>query len=406
MNQLKETLDSTIMNQDKAFARLSQSLTKQQRRPSDRREWFRISVMTLSIVALAVFSAFYDGLGRQTVHAVSIVSVDINPSFQLKVDANGYVVEVKAMNKDAKTLTVSDLVGWLATDAVKELILRAQTAGFIDTTDDEEDFVLVTTAPVDDEDEDETEELENDLEDEFEDEDETDDVSVILMKATKQQAREAEGKKVPLGLYVINGMVQVNGELMSVSEFLKGDGNLELLEPITVIIPRSELNTKKLIEKFLDKLEDYGVDTTALRTRLETAGEDLVVLKADVLAAWDALDKSDVTAGSTMTQSEIAQARVYLNKMIRELRKAGVDVNPFLERLNAEDVDYAALEADLLAALQAAGVDVPAGSTVKNDDDDEDDEIDEDEDEDDVEDDEDEDDEVEDDEDDEVEDGD
>lgn len=406
MNQLKETLDSTIMNQDKAFARLSQSLTKQQRRPSDRREWFRISVMTLSIVALAVFSAFYDGLGRQTVNAVSIVSVDINPSFQLKVDANGYVVEVKAMNKDAKTLTVSDLVGWLATDAVKELILRAQTAGFIDTTDDEEDFVLVTTAPVDDEDEDETEELENDLEDEFEDEDETDDVSVILMKATKQQAREAEGKKVPLGLYVINGMVQVNGELMSVSEFLKGDGNLELLEPITVIIPRSELNTKKLIEKFLDKLEDYGVDTTALRTRLETAGEDLVVLKADVLAAWDALDKSDVTAGSTMTQSEIAQARVYLNKMIRELRKAGVDVNPFLERLNAEDVDYAALEADLLAALQAAGVDVPAGSTVKNDDDDEDDEIDEDEDEDDVEDDEDEDDEVEDDEDDEVEDGD
>ena len=406
MNQLKETLDSTIMNQDKAFARLSQSLTKQQCRQSDRREWFRISVMTLSIVALAVFSAFYDGLGRQTVHAVSIVSVDINPSFQLKVDANGYVVEVKAMNKDAKTLTVSDLVGWLATDAVKELILRAQTAGFIDTTDDEEDFVLVTTAPVDDEDEDETEELENDLEDEFEDEDETDDVSVILMKATKQQAREAEGKKVPLGLYVINGMVQVNGELMSVSEFLKGDGNLELLEPITVIIPRSELNTKKLIEKFLDKLEDYGVDTTALRTRLETAGEDLVVLKADVLAAWDALDKSDVTAGSTMTQSEIAQARVYLNKMIRELRKAGVDVNPFLERLNAEDVDYAALEADLLAALQAAGVDVPAGSTVKNDDDDEDDEIDEDEDEDDVEDDEDEDDEVEDDEDDEVEDGD
>ena len=406
MNQLKETLDSTIMNQDKAFARLSQSLTKQQCRQSDRREWFRISVMTLSIVALAVFSAFYDGLGRQTVHAVSIVSVDINPSFQLKVDANGYVVEVKAMNKDAKTLTVSDLVGWLATDAVKELILRAQTAGFIDTTDDEEDFVLVTTAPVDDEDEDETEELENDLEDEFEDEDETDDVSVILMKATKQQAREAEGKKVPLGLYVINGMVQVNGELMSVSEFLKGDGNLELLEPITVIIPRSELNTKKLIEKFLDKLEDYGVDTTALRTRLETAGEDLVVLKADVLAAWDALDKSDVTAGSTMTQSEIAQARVYLNKMIRELRKAGVDVNPFLERLNAEDVDYAALEADLLAALQAAGVDVPAGSTVKNDDDDEDDEIDEDEDKDDVEDDEDEDDEVEDDEDDEVEDGD
>ena len=402
MNPLKETLNSTIMNQDKAHARLSQTLAAQQHRRSNRQEWFRIAVMTLSIVALALFSAFYDGLGRQNINAVSIVAIDINPSFQLKVDADGNVVEAKATNKDAQSIDISDLIGWLATDATKEIILRAQAAGFIDTTDDEEDFVLITTAPVNDDDQDETDELEDDLENEFVDEDETDDVSVILMKATKQQAREAEGKKVPLGLYVINGMVQVNGELMSVSEFLKSDANVDLLEPITVLISRNALNTIALIEKFLDKLDDYGVDTTALRTRLETEGEDLVVLKTDVLTAWDALDKSDVVSGSTMTNSDIAKARVYLNRMIRELRKAGVDVNPFLDRLNAEDVDYATLEADLLAALQANGVDVSTGSTVKNDDDDDvdDDEDDEDEDDEDEDDDDDDDDEDDDDEDD------
>lgn len=236
MNQLKETLDSTILSQDQAYTRLSQSVALQNRRQTNRKEWFRIAVMTLSLVSLVVFASFYDGMGRKTINAVSIVSIDINPSFQLKVDADGFVVEAKVTNKDAQSIDISDLIGWPATDAVKEIILRAQTAGFIDNTDDEEDFVLVTTAPVDDDDQDETDELENDLEDEFEGDDDADDVSVILMKATKQQAREAEGKKIPLGLYVINGMVQVNGELMSVSEFLKGEGNLELLEPISVIV--------------------------------------------------------------------------------------------------------------------------------------------------------------------------
>jgi hypothetical protein len=372
MNQLKKTLDSTILSQDQAYARLSQSVALTQHRQSNRKEWFRIAVMTLSILSLVVFASFYDGLGRKTINAVSIVSIDINPSFQLKVDADGLVVEAKATNKDAQSIDISDLIGWLATDAVKEIILRAQTAGFIDSTDDEEDFVLVTTAPIGDDDQDETDELDDDLEEEFDDEDETDDVSVILMKATQQQAREAEGKKIPLGLYVINGMVQVSGEIMSVSEFLKSGANMDLLEPISVLIPRNVKNTVALIEKFLEKLEGYGVDTTALWARLDTAGEDLVILKTDVLAAWDALDKSDVVSGSTMTNSDIAQARVYLNRMIRELRKAGVDVNPFLERLNAEDVDYAALEADLLAALQAAGIDVSTGSTVTDDDDDDD----------------------------------
>jgi hypothetical protein len=389
MTKLKETLKSTTMNQDKAYARLSQSVTLQQNQQTNRKEWLRIAVMTFSLLALTIFATFYDGLGRKTVQAVSIVSIDINPSFQLKVDALGLVLEAKATNHDAQSIDVSDLVGWLATDAVKEIILRAQAAGFIDIEDDEEDYVLVTTAPVGEDDVDETDDLDNDLHDEFDDEDETDDVSVILMKATQQQAREAEGQKVPLGLYVINGMVQVGGELMSVSDFLKSEGNMDLLEPISVLIPRNVVNTLALIEKFLEKLETYGVDTTALWARLEAAGEDLVVLKTDVLAAWDALDKSDVVSGSTMSNSDIAKARVYLNRLIRELRKIGVDVNPFLERLNDENVDYASLESDLLAALQAAGIDVSTGSTVTDDDDDEDDDEDDDDDDDDEDDDED-----------------
>jgi hypothetical protein len=351
MNNLKQAVTQAVLEPDRMYSAVTASAKK----PA--RPMFRVALTSLAVLALTVFG--FTALTPQGVRAVSIVAIDINPSFQLKVDADGKVVEVRAINKEAKTIEVSDLVGWLATDAVKEIILRAQTAGFIDLDDDTEDYVLITTAPIRDEDQDATDELNDDLEDEFDGEDETDDVSVILMKATKQQAFEAEGKKVPLGLYVINGMVQVEGELMSVSEFMKGDGNLELLEPITTIIPRSSLNAKALIEKFLDKLDSFDYDTAAFRSRLANPGEDLLVLKADVMAAWDTLDKTKVNDQSGLTKGETAQTRAYLNRLIRTLERAGVDVEAFKIALATQPVDYVSLEAQLVAALELAGIPVP-----------------------------------------------
>jgi len=351
MNNLKKAVTSSVLDPDRMYTAITASAKKP--------VWpmFRVVLTSLAVLALTVFG--FTALTPQNVRAVSIVAIDINPSFQLKVDAEGKVVEIKAINKDAKTIDISDLEGWLATDAVKEIILRAQNAGFIEIDDETEDYVLITTAPIRDEDQDETDELDDDLEDEFDGEDETDDVSVILMKATKQQAFEAEGKKVPLGLYVINGMVQVDGELMSVSEFMKGDGNLELLEPITTIIPRSSLNAKALIEKFLEKLDSFDYDTAAFRARLANHGEDLLVLKADVMAAWDTLDKTKVDDESGLTKGETAQTRAYLNRLIRTLDRADVAVDAFKVALATEPVDYVSLEAQLVAALEAAGIPVP-----------------------------------------------
>lgn len=360
MNNLNKAVSKAILDEDRLYTTISKKM-------HTTHQWkgLRVALASLAVLALTIFG--FTALSQRDVRAVSIVSIDINPSFQLKVDAEGKVVEAKATNKDAQSIDISDLIGWLATDAVKEIILRAQNAGFIDAEDESEDYVLITTAPIRDEDEEETDELNDDLEDEFDGEDETDDVSVILMKATKQQAFEAEGKKVPLGLYVINGMVQVSGELMSVSEFLKGEGNLDLLETITTIIPRSSLNAKALIEKFLDKLDSYDVDTSAFRVRLANPEEDLVVLKADVLAAWDAVDKSKVVDESGMTKGEIAQTRAYLNRLIRLLKRADVDVSPYETLLATEPVDYADLEAQLVAALETSGTPVPPKPEPDND---------------------------------------
>lgn len=360
MSNLKEAVSKAIFDEDRLYTTISKKM-------NTAHPWkgLRIALAGVAVVALTIVG--FTALSHKDVRAVSIVAIDINPSFQLKVDAEGKVVEAKATNKDAQSIEINDLIGWLATDAVKEIILRAQNAGFIDTEDETEDYVLITTAPVREEDEEETDELDEDLEDEFDGEDETDDVSVILMKATKQQAREAEGKKVPLGLYVINGMVQVNGELMSVSDFLKGDGNLDLLETITTIIPRSSLNARALIEKFLDKLDSYEVDTSAFRVRLANPDEDLVVLKADVLAAWDAVDKSKVVDASGLTKGEIAQTRAYLNRLIRLLKRADVDVSPYETLLKTEPVNYADLEAQLVAALETTGTPVPPKPEPDND---------------------------------------
>lgn len=41
----------------------------------------------------------------------AVLSVDINPSFEFKLDKNQKIIEVETFNQDAKNLSLDDLVG-------------------------------------------------------------------------------------------------------------------------------------------------------------------------------------------------------------------------------------------------------------------------------------------------------
>ena len=358
-------MTSSVMNEDKILNQLRHDLNLKTPKKTKNSFWLRNGIISISLVALVLFGSYYDslrknkGIGSLT---TSIVSIDINPSFTLKVDTNNIVIEIEAENEDAKTITVNDLIGQDAAVVVETIILRAQEAGFL-TDPSQSDYVLVTTAPAEAGDEDAANHLNDLIKAALDKEGVSDDVNVALIKATLQQYFASLDKKIPLGLYVINGLVNVNGEVMTVSEFLKTNGNLELLESIADIVKKSTQNTSSLLERFLDRLERAGVDVSTYRARLGTNGENLAVLKAEVLALWNSLD-ADTKAGSSISETDKTAMVTLINGLLDQLDALGVDVSGYRAYLATDYPDLQGIEKELVSLLKDNGVDTQTGSTL------------------------------------------
>ena len=197
--------------------------------------------------------------------AAAMVSVDINPSFEIYTDADGKVVEIKAVNDDARTLNVTALVGLPVDDAVSGIITLATAAGFINEKDDVEDYVIVSTVMLDTESEDAAKK--QDALDEMitkglaDDTTLPDTTKVAVIKGTQVEMFLANGKDVPMGLYVINGMISKDGVMIPVSEFVSNSDNLKKLKNRAVIVEKGNKNKT-----------DESTDQTA--TTQETAAAD------------------------------------------------------------------------------------------------------------------------------------
>jgi hypothetical protein len=143
-------------------------------------------------------------------------------------------IEIEAVNEDAKILNVSSLVGLPVETAISDITALATTAGFINSTDDVEDYVIVSTVLLTASNEDsdrKQEELDNQIEKGLAaDNTLADTLKVAIIKANQIDMFEAKGKDVPMGLYVINGMIENNGVMIPVSEFVSNSDNLNKLK--------------------------------------------------------------------------------------------------------------------------------------------------------------------------------
>lgn len=248
------------------------------------------SVKLGAIITLASVFAFVSlsqlGLFKSTnVNAITAVyALDINPSFELSVNKQDKVVLITAVNDDAKTMDVDDLYGKDSTYVIEELLRRAKEAGFIDDTDLVEDYAVITTIPMSDDDEDQTDELEEKLDERIKDSEFLQGLNVAVIKADLIALRVAQDKKIPIGLYVINGMVaQADGTYLSAKDFFSNPEYRATFQTKGEIKDAKLDHIKTLILAALDKLDAAGVDTAALRTKLITAtDEELVNLMVEV----------------------------------------------------------------------------------------------------------------------------
>ena len=245
----------------------------------------------------------------------TVMTIDINPSVKLLLDAEDVVISIKAINKDAETLVFDGIVGMKAEDAVERIVDLARAGGFIDIEDLTEDYVLITTVSMDDDDAENEENtaklntLKAKIEAKIENSDSLQEVNVAIIKATKVEMRLAEGKHVPIGLYVAKGKVEVKGEQVTVKEYFSNSEQVKEFENKGVIVDKKDEAKIRMANKFLDKLDKHNYITTDLRTALAAQDADIDAILDEIKAIWGALEGApeDVTIEPTEEDSEMSE---------------------------------------------------------------------------------------------------
>lgn len=235
----------------------------------------KLLMMTGVMIILSGLIVLYNIFDTNTVDvAATVVMIDINPSVKITLDEDEKVISVKAMNDDAKTLNYDDIIGLDVEVAIEIIVLDAKAAGYINENDLEEDYVLITTIPLNNG-QDKTEKVKEKIRNRIENSDELQSVNVAIIKANKVEMLEAEGKKVPVGLYVVNGKITVDGEEMTVKAYFSNSYNVnKFKEKGTVVEKRAEKKREQLM-RYLLRVEKEGVDISSYLLAMDAPDADL-----------------------------------------------------------------------------------------------------------------------------------
>ncbi len=166
---------------------------------------------------------------------VAVLAIDINPSLELHLAADGTVVAFKAMNQDAEKLQLGALIGMPAEAAIEMVIIAARQAGFINSEDDVSDFVILAEAPLDNA-ASEAEPLyamiQSRLQERIRNNEALQNVEIVMIRATEQQMTQAHKDNIGLGLQIMNqNAVQAGlGEAKTVREFFANRERLQLAQ--------------------------------------------------------------------------------------------------------------------------------------------------------------------------------
>ena len=327
MNKLEKSIQKNAFNQEEMLLKIQRETYGLKSKTLFGGNPMKKIIGILALSFTLIFAVWF-GLNQQTPidkdEVVLLVGVDINPSFELSVNRNDNVVKIEALNDDAKTIDVSDLLDQPVEDVVEEIIKRAEQAGFINIDDLEEDYVVVSSVSLID-DEDDQDDLEDEIEDKIKDSEYLQSLNIVQIKATQREKFEAEGKNVPVGLYVINGYVlQEDGTFLSAKEFFSDPENKEAIRNRSNITEEKQERLQLRLEETLNQLEENGFDVTQYRLRLETADyEQMLQIQSELKVESRNYNKSQKPKEDEDEESEITEPRGNSNVLPKENKNAG-----------------------------------------------------------------------------------
>ncbi len=282
--------------------------------------WADIKIMPRLAAAVAVFLLIAGGIigynnlltdrGTQGIlhNVVAFVTVDINPSIQISVDADNKTIAVESLNEDGSNLSLAKLIGLDIDEAIEVFVASARKAGFLDVKDLTDDFVLITTIPLKEDAKAEAGAIEAKIKDKISESTELQNVNVAMIEATVAELAEAQQHSVPAGLVAASGGVVLGDEIRSVQEFFADEERLAAFNDDGEIIEKTFENQAALIEKYLNQMETEGVRVENTKASFQQARKDFIEAKRLFHLARDEYHQA-LKSGD---QSAIAAARIAL----------------------------------------------------------------------------------------------
>lgn len=293
-NKLKLSIEEHAYNEEQMLRQIKSQARLLGIRPTVRKQpiklpkFFMFALTTTMVVAFALLGVAqlsnFNPLQPQPNLITAVYALDINPSFEISVNKQDKVVSITAINDDAKTITIDDLMGKDAASVIETLIKRCEEAGFIDTDDLVDDYILVTSIPMTDKDLEQSTAIAGKINTLTKTSEILQSLNVAVIKSDLITLRIAEGKKIPIGLYVINGMVELPDDSFLTARQFFSDPEYRTTFQTKGAIKETKTNAiKENILVALSKLDAIGVDTAEIKNRLITAeGQDLIDIRNEV----------------------------------------------------------------------------------------------------------------------------
>ncbi len=342
MSELKKGFKKHMYRNESMLNAIHDDLNKKKFNPKK-----LLTVFSAFAVALLLFIGTNDVVNAPIAQPVyATISVDINPSLELTIDVDGYVLEVYSYNADAEGMDLESLVGLEVDEAVEKIIEMAEDMGFIVTDDEQTDYVVVATNVEGAGDE--ALELSEDLQAKLDD---LEAVSIVYFVASDEEKAEADEKDETMGISILNGLIATeDGSEYSVKDFVLDTANLEALSDRAVAFSNQDLHMANLIAKFIEDMAEYGIELDDYTEDLNSV-EDTVKLKTLIAKIRNEtrvdemkLEKEITTEERDVAKEEAAEQRE-ADKLAAEEERA--------EAAAQREADKAAAAAERAAAKES-----------------------------------------------------
>lgn len=158
----------------------------------------RVAAAVLMFIVIFSWSAVF---WNKNYKAVALLSIDINPSVQIKVNTSYRVIKAAPLNKDASKLPLKNLKNYPLSDALEELVKMAEAQGYI--KEGNTNYILVTSVELNDNGEKDTilEEIITEGKEKIETEwkDKGQELQVLTIESDKETLEKAKKEHISVG---------------------------------------------------------------------------------------------------------------------------------------------------------------------------------------------------------------